>query len=108
MNIMGKACNRSHDYPGAWKNGACTIICAFPRASAGPPGKQPKGGFCALGAECRYLHKYARLTRLLRRANARIVYALTFNPTLGYPGEGPITIVSYNINGAGRDTGCRR
>ena len=36
MNIVGKACNRSHDYPGAWKDGACTIVCAFPRASGRP------------------------------------------------------------------------
>ena len=57
--------------------------------------------FGALGAECRYLHKYVLLARLPRRANTLIIYALTFNSTLGYPGEGPITIVSFNINGAG-------
>ena len=37
MNIKGKACNRSHEYPGAWENGECTIVCAFPRASAQCP-----------------------------------------------------------------------
>ena len=31
MNIVGKACNRSHDYPGAWVNGECKNVCAFPR-----------------------------------------------------------------------------
>ena len=77
------------------------IVCAFPRASAGAPGKQPKGGFCSLGAECRYIHKCVQHARDLGRANSLIIYALTFDSTCGYPGEGPITIVSYNMNGAG-------
>jgi exonuclease III len=28
-----------------------------------------------------------------------IVYAKVFDPTLGFPGEGPLTVASYNING---------
>ena len=82
------------------RDSKCTIVCAFPRASAGPPGKQPKGGFCALGADCRYLHKYVQTAHPMYRENLLIIYALTFNPTLGYPGEGPVVIASYNINGA--------
>ena len=102
MNIKGKARNRSHEHPGAWKDGVCQIVCAFPRASAGQPGKRPKGGVCALGADCRYVHKYARRERRTHNPKILIVYAATFNPTLGYPGEGPLTIVSYNINGTGQ------
>eukprot|EP00967_Tisochrysis_lutea_P094658 scaffold137695_cov27-Tisochrysis_lutea.AAC.2 len=53
-------------------------VCAFPRASAGQPGKRPKGGVCALlGADCRYLHKYARPARSIRHPNATIVEEVT-------------------------------
>jgi exonuclease III len=29
-----------------------------------------------------------------------MVYSHTFDPTLGFPGEGPVKIATYNINGA--------
>jgi hypothetical protein len=48
--------------------------------------------------------KYAQLfpppaLKIDKRADA-IVYSPTFDATLGYPGEDPITVATYNINGS--------
>jgi exonuclease III len=46
---------------------------------------------------------YPRATLTFTANPHAIVYAEVFNPTLGYPGEGPFSIATYNINGT-RDT----
>jgi hypothetical protein len=69
-------------------------------------------GACINGKDCQYKHadttanqkKCAQLfpppaLKIDKRSDA-IVYSPIFDATLGFPGEGPITVATYNINGS--------
>jgi hypothetical protein len=56
--------------------------------------------FCRNGKSCACTHaKFVPNTTTLTPPKI-IVYSHTFDPTLGFPGEGPAKIATYNINGA--------
>jgi exonuclease III len=57
-------------------------------------------GFCRNGKSSAYTHaKFVPNTTTLSPPKT-IVYSHTFDPTLGFPGEGPAKIATYNINAA--------
>jgi hypothetical protein len=57
-------------------------------------------GLCRSGKSCAYMHaKFVPNTTTLTPPKI-IVYSHTFDPTFGFPGEGPAKIATYNINGA--------
>jgi hypothetical protein len=62
-------------------------------------------GFCINGKECLYQHPPSKRAphfppgTLAHATSAHVIsYAEVFDSTLGFPGEGPLTVASYNIN----------
>jgi hypothetical protein len=54
-------------------------------------------GFCRNGKSSAYTHaKFVHITTTLSPPKI-IVYSHTFDPTLGFPGEGPAKIATYNL-----------
>ena len=85
-------------FPGAWIDNKCTIRCHL------HPHKKI-AGCCLNGPTCLFLHPecaaalIAKLSAINRDAAHPPRPRLTFDSTLGYPGEGPIRVATYNING---------
>jgi exonuclease III len=101
LNKKGKKCSSNHNIPGTWGTTAegaqvCLLECQL---NPHPTFK----GLCNNGKECLYSHraKYAPAPSYSHHhtPSHAIVYAHTFDATLGFPGEGPLTVASYNING---------
>jgi hypothetical protein len=98
-NKKGESCSGDHNAEGAGIDTpegkrACTIECKH------PPHSKIKG-YCRNGKGCAYRHtKYAAHTPNALPPLIIPIYSPTFDSTLGYPGEGPTKIATYNINGA--------
>eukprot|EP00962_Isochrysis_galbana_P031647 scaffold10301_cov121-Isochrysis_galbana.AAC.8 len=100
-NKKGDSCTGDHNLEGAWVDTpdgkrACTIPCKLPPHSKQDPGRLPQRQKLRLPPpsmpctlpEHSPLHPHTP------------IYSPMFTPTLGYPGEGPTKIATYNINGA--------
>jgi hypothetical protein len=95
-NKKGESCSGDHNAEGAWIDTpegkrACIVECKH------RPHSKLKG-FCRNGKKCAYCHsKYAASIYPTPKIPR---YSPTFDSTLGFPGEGPAKIATYNINGA--------
>jgi hypothetical protein len=104
LNKKGKSCSSSRDIQGLWdmspySQKICVVQCAL------KPHPTMKG-FCINGKECLYQHRPSKGAphfpprTLAHATSARAIsYAEVFDSTLGFPGEGLLTVASYNING---------
>eukprot|EP00962_Isochrysis_galbana_P051214 scaffold22593_cov117-Isochrysis_galbana.AAC.1 len=108
LNKKGKKCSSNHDLPDAWVTTPdgitlCAIECNL---KAHPTHKD----LCTNGKECLYKHSKRAAPKCVPShfpppapihltTTRAIVYARVFDATLGFPGEGPLIVATYNING---------
>eukprot|EP00962_Isochrysis_galbana_P026688 scaffold8292_cov120-Isochrysis_galbana.AAC.12 len=109
LNKKGKKCSSLHNLPGAWEvlpdgKTLCTIECNLkPHATI----KQA----CINGKECLYKHTpratppkcaphFPPPASTHVTKERAITYSRVFDATLGFPGEGPLLVATYNINGS--------
>jgi hypothetical protein len=112
LNKKGKKCSSSHDIQGLWDlslNGklVCVVKCEL------KPHVTIKGA-CINGKDCLYMHAdttanqnkcaqhFPPLAIKIGKSAKAIAYSPIFDATLGFPGEGPITVAvaMYIINGS--------
>jgi hypothetical protein len=105
LNKKGKKCSSNHNIEGLWDVDAnnkpvCVVECAL------KPHSTIKG-LCINSKDCLYKHSkppkcaphYSSPTITYHTHARAIVYAEVFDATRGFPGEGPLIVATYNING---------